>query len=198
MALHRPRVVIFNGPPRSGKDTAASAVWRAFENTAWLRMSAPIKRAIQAMFNFSAEEMAQLEATKGATRDADAATPMLLDRKWPGTQISFSEGWAKPYFGEYVFGHLFVRQLKQTAAPLVVCSDGGFATEWSPVIKYVGQDNVLLIKLHREGTSFAGDSRGYITLGGIRTLSLTNSGEQRSFEEATVELVRQWLCLLDN
>lgn len=75
--------------------------------------------------------------------------------------IWISEDVIKPKFGKDYFGVRFNQKVKECDAP-VVCTDGGFPDE---IIALINAGNeVKLCRLHRDGFTFAGDSRNYIRI----------------------------------
>jgi hypothetical protein len=54
------------------------------------------------------------------------------------------------------------------------------------VVDRFGANNVLLVRLTRDGYTFAGDSRGYIELPGVRTVEM-NLGDNLSRLDECVE-----------
>lgn len=187
----QPKLILFNGPRHSGKDTAAIHCANEFK-AHHFKLSGPIKAAIKAMFDISDDCVAMLEGVK------TTAVPLLFDKSYVDCQISFSEDWVKPLFGQYAFGYLAARHvlnnmLKNPDQELYVCSDSGFAREAEPLIDVFKPENVLLVKIFREGKTFAGDSRSYIDLDGITTISITNDKDQSSYEQKIEELVISWL-----
>lgn len=44
----------------------------------------------------------------------------------------------------------------------MVFSDSGFQSEMEPLIEQFGIDNVVLVRLNRDGYDFSGDSRSYL------------------------------------
>jgi hypothetical protein len=186
-----PKLILFNGPRKSGKDTASLYCEDAFK-AHHFKMSGPIKAAIKAMFNFHDQEVEYLESIKVES------TFLLFNRSYVEAQISFSETWAKQLFGKYVFGDLAARHLRDAmrenpAQQLYVCSDSGFETEALPVIDLFGRQNTLLVKIHRKGKTFTGDSRSYIELEGVQTLTLLNNGTTEQYHEAVHQLVQNWI-----
>lgn len=88
------------------------------------------------------------------------------DQLWPligmtprELQIKVSEEWIKPTFDRSYFGHKAVTALFASSYTHVVFSDGGFVEEVS-ALRSVGR--VLLVRLHRDGFAFTGDSRSYL------------------------------------
>ena len=56
--------------------------------------------------------------------------------------------------------------------------------EVPPLIEKLGQENVLLIRIHREGFTFEGDSREYVPDGVVyNTIDLYNVDEEEFYEE---------------
>jgi hypothetical protein len=163
------KLILLNGAPRSGKDTGADYLVQAYDAVAF-KFSGPIKAAIKAAFDLSDEQVAYLESVKGEPDD------LLFGHSYRNVQISFSENWMKVVFGDKVFGHLAARKTSNLRAPLLVCSDSGFASEAAPVLDTVGRDNTLLVKVHRPGKTFAGDSRSFIELDGVKTVDIHNDG----------------------
>ena len=183
------KMILFNGPRHSGKDTAADYVWSEYLNTMRFKLSGPIKAAIAAMFELTPTQIHYLEAIKTEPTD------LLFGRSYVDTQIHFSEMWAKEFFGVRVFGNLAARKVSQSASSLFVCSDSGFDYETLPLLKHIGTSNTLLLKLRRTGKSFDGDSRNYIDLPGVTTIWLDNDGSVVDFHNNIKTVIDAWLDL---
>jgi hypothetical protein len=184
------KLILFNGPRHSGKDTAADHVWSVFPDTMRFKMSRPLKDGIKAFFNLTDAQVAYLESKKTEPDE------LLFGNSYVDVQISMSEYWAKDKFGMRVFGKLALREIQASPSKLFVCSDSGFDYEAAPLLRYFGVPNVLLVRLHRPGKTFEGDSRSYIDLPDIRsTIDITNSGSTTYFREQIEETVKIWLSL---
>lgn len=186
-----PKLILWNGPRHSGKDTAALRCVQAL-GAYHFKMSGPIKAAIRAAFELHDEEVDYLESIK--TTD----TSLLYGHSYVDTQISFSEEWAKPFFGTKVFGLLAARHVRNAmkrdpGQTLYVCSDSGFDHEAEPLIELFKPENVLLVRIYRDGKTFKGDSRSYIELPGVTTISLTNNGAVEQYHEAVDFVASTWL-----
>jgi hypothetical protein len=79
--------------------------------------------------------------------------------------IYISEVICKPRFGDNYFG--VARAKAIVDGETAVDSSTGFVSELPPLIERLGQENILLIRVHREGATFEGDSRNYIPDGVI-------------------------------
>jgi hypothetical protein len=152
-------------------------------------MSRPLKDGIKAFFNLTDAQVAYLESKKTEPDE------LLFQNSYVDVQISMSEYWAKDKFGMRVFGKLALREIQKSPSKIFVCSDSGFDYEAAPLLPYFGISNVLLVRLHREGKTFAGDSRGYIELPGVRTLEMSNDSSTTHFCEQVKEIVSIWLSL---
>ena len=55
-------------------------------------------------------------------------------------------------------------------------TDSGFVPEAVPIVKMFDAENCTLIRVHRKGCDFSGDSRSYIDLG-VKTIDVENPGD---------------------
>jgi len=179
-------LILFNGPPGSGKDECARHMYKR-TTVHWFRYSQPIKDGIRAMFALTEAEYADAEKKK------DEPSKMFFGKTFREVQISFSEQWAKVFFSNQIFGHLALRRVKKSISTVFVCSDSGFATEVEPFFQHFHKDDVLLIKLHRPGKSFSADSRNYIDLPGVMTIKLNNDASLNTLFENVDMIVTPWL-----
>lgn len=164
-------VVFLNGPPGCGKDLVASHLvqYLAFER---MKFAAPIKRMAAGLLNISLESLERLKETEFAalckeTRIQDGA--FGTERYEYGEKdtlrrflIRLSEEFLKPTYGDTFFGRVAVREFKRSSYSLIVFTDSGFVTEADTVIREVGRENTILIRLHRDGATFDNDSRSYL------------------------------------
>ena len=185
-----PKLILFNGPRHSGKDTASLYCEHTL-GAHHFKMSGPIKAAAKAFFSLSDDEVDYLEQIK--------TTPsfLLFGVSYVDLQISMSEDWAKKKFDQYIFGKLAARSVSAhiKSSPnqeLYVCSDSGFESEAWPVIDIFGKENTLLVKIHRNGKDFSGDSRSYIELDGIQTIDLINNKDVGSYYDSIKSLIEDW------
>ena len=191
-----PRLVLFNGPRHSGKDTAALHVAEIL-NAYHFKFSAPIKAAIKIAFNLSSQDVDYLESIK------TQPTPILFGKSYVEAQISFSEEWAKPSFGQDVFGRWAVNAIRNVQAKayirkydLFVSSDSGFACEAWPVIENLfGVENTLLVRVYRQGKNFDGDSRSYIELPGVETVEIENNDSISDYHKRVIALAQRFCGL---
>lgn len=146
--------VILNGPPGCGKDTLSD------------RLSDYGFRQHQfkyPLYLLTAEQygVSHIELKKRATHR------ILKEEVWEETGktprkmlIDTSESIIKPKYGQSYFGDEAAARCSALKDDLVVFSDGGFKAEFAALLPVY--TTVLVCRLHREGYSFAKDSRSYV------------------------------------
>lgn len=201
----KPYVIFLNGPPGSGKDYAAEVLMHdSGLHIEAHKFAAPIKRSIAILCNTSVKAM-EHNKTKIMSPYGVTGRQMMID---------FSEKWMKPAYGKDIFGRLLAEHIgaimqmhdqdekagfkpDETGVPvgnpdLFVITDSGFDYEAEHVLKLFGNDNALLIRLHREGHTFEGDSRSYIELPEVHTIDVYNKGDH-NFSKDIIKYVKQWM-----
>jgi hypothetical protein len=190
------KIVFLNGPPRSGKDTAAKFIHREFMHAphyaTLLKFSKPLKESCQALYDVSDSELREFEQDKELPRDK------LLGQSWRQAQISMSEEYMKPVFGQDVFGRLLFRRFREAPSGMGIISDSGFEQEAVPLIQAYGVDNCLIVQLQREGCTFEGDSRSYWELPDVTRVEVNNMFDLEMFEQQIVRIVSKWLQTPEN
>ncbi len=205
----RPDKFIFlNGPPGVGKDTAYLELEKSFKQRTshpygvqLVRFSFPIKYAVLAylgVFSLDHPLAIELEANK------DKPHHLLRGKTYRQAQIGLSELHVKPFYGADQYGQwmvhhikqqqLFERSFKHSWPILFICPDSGFIHEAEPVIKYLGEDNCLLIKMHRDGKDYSNDSRSHLNLPGITTRNVYNDSTETDLRHILTEIVEGWLA----
>lgn len=158
------KIILFNGPPRSGKDTAALRVQKIFTSMSvearvdFDRFAMPLKSAFAGVVGADMDQYGNVEPYESTKGDIIPEFGCSY-RQW---QIDFSESYMKPKYGSDIFARLFVQRNRNTDAMAIVVPDSGFVEEAKPVADAFGLENTLLIRCHRPGYDFTGDSRSYI------------------------------------
>lgn len=207
------KIVVFNGPARSGKDCAAEYMCDITDNGYHKAFKDELFKICANTLGISVEDY---------QTDYDRQTP---DKVWwmkdlvsistsasmvsPREQnvfsqreflIHMSENVIKPSFGKDAFGKAFVNSLPEEG--IVFVSDSGFKEELQPVIDHVGTENVLVLRLTREGYSFDGDSRDYLTPemfdDKVKFYQIDNNGTEQEFLDNVEEYVNMWLAYAED
>lgn len=173
------KVILFNAPPRAGKDTAADLLTKylnGFDGVNAFRYSfaRPLKEATHALYGID------------APWDAFEFTKDMPQEKFFGLSpreayIKVSEEMVKPVLGAEHWGNVFLSQVKKYGGfkgeSVVVVSDCGFITEVLQIKKEIQAHNMFLVYMEREGTSFKNDSRSYVKDPSIPSYYLDNNGD---------------------
>lgn len=175
-------MVLLNGPPDCGKDTIALHLIPYF---AFAKMdpAAPLKRMAAGLLDMDVSAVERHKEAefnilcKETISDDFGSTPEYGPKDTlRRLLIRISEDFLKPIYGDTFLGRLAVRELQRSAYSLIILTSSGFATEASSIIRVVGKSNTLLIRLHRDGCTFDGDSRSYLKDIAGRELDVINGG----------------------
>lgn len=196
------KAILLNGPPRSGKDSAATTIYNSIPDTLdplHEKMSRPNKEAFAGIMKV---EMKEEFIVPYYEEHKEEIIPELgiSFRQW---QIDFSEKFMKPLYGEAIFGQLLLGRLdryKTTwnsygANTVAIISDCGFQIEVTTLLKSKLFSDVLLIRCHREGFTYEGDSRQYVYLKGQpgTEIDLLNVGTINQWNGCTAHCALKWL-----
>lgn len=185
------KVIFLNGPPRSGKDTVARFLERDLSRwTEHLKFSTPLKNAVHALFGLDCSSECFDEQKDDTLKEFMYQTPRQA-------YIDLSEKYVKPRYHKEFLGLVLLRELERLdsagEAEVVVISDSGFVEEARTVINKIEARNCLLVRLYRENYIFENDSRSYIKLPSIDTVSLMNDGNLLALEMTARTTISSWL-----
>ena len=147
-----PKIVILNGPPRSGKDTIADNL-REFYT---LKFAGTLKQMTHALYGMPDIPSDFFEEVK------DIPNKAFYDLTPRQAYINVSEQYIKPVHGLSFFGDRLVEKIRVMGLSHYVISDGGFYEEVIPLVKEFGADNTYLFHIKRPGFDFSEDSRTYL------------------------------------
>lgn len=151
------RTIILNGPPNSGKDVLGRRLANRFSfNRAEFKDELYTQSA--SYFKIHEDILIHLCTDRKTKEEPCELLHGLTPR---GALIYVSEEIIKPLEGKAYFGAKLADKLTGTT----VVTDGGFDAEVAPIIE--ASDYTLIVRIARDGCSFEGDSRGYISDGMI-------------------------------
>lgn len=218
--MNKPRIVLLNSPANVGKSKAMEYMKEKGLNLTYASCKEPLHKATMALFgvheerywgiyndrdlkekplpefliNLPFSDFTQLENVSGFL--GLSGFNELSIRK---AMIYTSEVIMKPRFGSDVFGRIRANSLEDGKV-YIDDSAAGFdangeirADEITPLIERVGQDNILLIRIHREGFDFSGDSRRYVGDGVCDTTVDINNVNELDFYEEVYHTVNTFL-----
>lgn len=149
--------VILNGPPGAGKDTIADLI---------VEKEGFVKHQMKAILyqhtaDYYSIPLFIFEAMATDRQFKDRPTVMLQRLTPRQALIQVSEKVYKPRYGLDYFGQAAAKACTDQNSRFTVFSDGGFDEEIEALQEVF--DVVLIVRLHREGYTFEGDSRSYLT-----------------------------------
>lgn len=172
-------VILLNGAPNSGKDVTAKLI-SEMTGLPHLEFKGRLFSIALAMSGLTQTEWDALY-----TRELkEVPTDKLFGLSPRQFLIKISEEVIKPNFGKQYFGDVLGKLAYGTGA---VVSDSGFNKEAEQVVDICGVDNVFVVRFTRDGCSFEGDSRNFLTTNKvIHYLDTENNG---TIEEFTEEII---------
>lgn len=195
--------VVLNGPPGCGKDTIANALVDPVNGHLWpMDLNTFVKHQFKdALYEHTAKHF-QVDLDKfihyASDRELkDSKSLAGLGGRTPRQAlIHVSEEIYKPREGVDYFGRVEANRVLEHKGRLggiinVIYPDGGFGSEILPVESEF--DAVLIIRLHRDGFNFEGDSRNYINLPNTETRQTVDEYLVDGKIEDAVWKVRNWI-----
>jgi hypothetical protein len=179
--------IVFNGPPRSGKDTAVKLL-TPYNNSIFSRVhilhekfSKPMKQAISGWLG------AEIDYIGNSPFDAEKdMTIKILNKSYRQAQIDLFDHMQDKYGPTILADFLWRRVItyntfrKTDDKPLLVfISDGGKTVETNKLTDFISPDNLLTFHIRRMGCNFRSDNREYTftTKGNHYTIENTNLEE---------------------
>lgn len=176
------KILLVNGPPRSGKDTMGGVLSRLARTKTKHVLDTKLAKALKEMAHDAFCEV------KGLSHDTfedckDVPQQRLGGRTWREVYIAFSEKLCKPLFGQDYWARLVLDEidLNEQDYPLdyVIITDCGFQVEVDSIVDWAGGrgHTVVLLRMSREGCDFSKDSRETVDLRGRGTrINVSNNG----------------------
>lgn len=149
------KLFILNGPAGVGKDTMADIMVETGVVKEKVSFKSPMFNVARGIL--STDEFDWFIENYNNRDEKEKHQEILGGKSIREFMIWISESVMKPVFGDDVFGKRLAQSLGDGC---YICADGGFASEIKPLID-TGVE-VTLIRLHRAGCTFDGDSRSYL------------------------------------
>ncbi len=167
-------IVIFNGPPGSGKDEAA-AFYK--ENFGFGNLSFKYQLFKETIKHFEVDEQWFMEGYDDRTTK-EKQEVALNDKSRREAMIYVSEDILKPKQGLDYFGRTVAEEIEDGNHYAI--ADGGFVEELQPLVERVGAENIVIVQLTREGHDYSTDSRRYFNGRLLKTFTINESTEIES------------------
>ena len=147
-------VILFNGPPGSGKDIAADF----FKTKGFKHLSFKYQLFKETIKYFKVDDRWFMDGYNDR-KQKETPSALLGHMSRREAMIYVSEKIIKPKHGLDYFGNQVANEL--AVGTDYVISDGGFIDELVPVINRIGSDNFVLVQLTRDRCDYSSDSRRY-------------------------------------
>lgn len=187
-----PKIFLLNGPPGAGKDTAAIYLAGLFKGTV-MKFATPLKDGCTAIYCNNNRAIFDEFDTYERKGIPDARFIGISCRQ---AQIDMSEKYMKPVYGQDVFGKILANKIDVDQEGFIFVSDSGFAPEAQVLVEKFGKENVILIKIEREGHTYEahGDSRSYIELDEVDTHIIVNEEDNMmDFYKELTKIVKTYV-----
>lgn len=174
------KLIIFNGPPSSGKDEACKYIVKTSNrNVKHIMFKQKLVQLTQFIFGVTNEwwEPRYTEEGKNVKREE------LNGFSQREALIFVSETVIKPTLGNDYFGKATVKDIVTFLSEVdaSVVSDCGFIEEIDVINNEpsIDKEDVLIVRCHRDGYDFSGDSRSYVDAEsyGFDVVDLWNDGD---------------------
>jgi hypothetical protein len=149
-------LIIFNGPPGSGKDEACQFLAFLY---GFKHMSFKDKLFEETIKFFGVSREWFFQGYEGRSKK-ETPEELLNGLSRREALIFVSEDIIKPRYGSDYFGKVAAENIDSVSD--YCFSDGGFIDEITPIINRIGKNNMCIVQLYRQGCCFKNDSRNYI------------------------------------
>lgn len=203
-AVTKRRILFVNGPPRSGKDTVGELIKEFHPGTVYVTKFAKLLKerthALYGLVDITDNTPLPHDFFEAEKDSAHSGFMGLSPRQ---AYINVAEQLFRPVHGREIFGKLLLEdiELHGADADLVVVTDSGFEDEIYPVAdkffdvseesEWPRSDSVMLLRMHRAGTTFEGDSRSYVVPKDRRIAhwAVSNNGTKLELAENLAQVV---------
>ncbi len=197
--LNKPIVIMFNGPPRSGKDSACEIIMEHFPEVHYAYFKEVLYRECAKIlgldFNFWASvcQNGDLKDKPMLTMAAGETGAVMTPRD---ILIYLAEKVLKPKYGkdfiargtaETIAKLIQLQREQSNEAAVVVVPDLGFDYEIDTVRKMLPDAHVISVAVHRPGFTFEGDSRNYVK---TPNFGLHNTGSCEDLKHQVLRLLK--------
>ena len=177
------KLIILNGPKRSGKDTAAQAIQDYFggpDQIEHVKLSQPLKDIVS-----------QVTGTDFSDDYKDSPDHGFRSKSYRKLQIEVYNRLSE-VFGPDWLGLCLLNHLEDTDAQCVVCSDGGRDDDIK-ALEHLGPSDLLIIQIIRPEHDFTNDIRHYISTKGATVRTIVNN-DRDEYINNVIDLAGQFFA----
>lgn len=181
-------IILLNGPPRSGKDTAVGIIKKLLLHSSYeYKLSKPLKQGMQILYDLHPKVYLELSEDHKDTPSAS-----LYGQTAREAQIALFKCLSKGC-GEDVLAKMAIKFIdSKVTEEYVLISDSGRTIETQTLLEHFGYDKVGLIQLWRPGCNFEGDIREYVCINCRHHTKVNNEFELDIFEAQIKKVLKEW------
>ncbi|NTF17521.1 hypothetical protein G6L37_03860 [Agrobacterium rubi] len=178
-------VIVLNGPPRAGKDTAIEILQDVFSEGDVFQFFRPIKEMLHAELGLDVRHD-HFEALK------DQPLPEFKGMTPRRAYIDKGER-LQAEFGHSVLLDIYFQSISSSTAPVLIttCGNDGEACEIASIF---GNENVLVVRIHKDGCDFSQDSRSWVSSTHLNLRDVRNiHGRPRDYQSEVAAVASIWV-----
>lgn len=154
------KVLLMNGPPRSGKDTICNYVMAKRPNATHLKFAKHLKGETHKYFGVDRPwDFYEGDIKDQPLSEFNGMTPRQA-------YIHYSEDIIKPKYGKDYWAKLLVDEIEESQSEFFVVSDLGFPEEWEILVSRFEEMKIGIVRVFRGTCDYSADSRGYVNVRG--------------------------------
>lgn len=186
MFEQRKIAIAFNGPPRAGKDTATLVALDIFDDIAVYQFTRPVKELTHKEWGLDVA-FDHYETLK------DTPLPEFGGMSPRQAYIAKSDA-LKREKGPDVVADLFVEAIVGCNSGIMVNPDCGGDMEAHKIAGVYGYENLLVVRIHKDGHDFSQDCRTWVTDPLFQTHDIKNvQGERREFQSEIAAVIKSFV-----
>lgn len=176
------KLIMFNGPPRSGKDTSFQICKELLKgkSIAHVKFTTVVKEEAHRRLGLNVDPE-HFEPQKD--------TPLLeFGGHTPRDYYKLTSETMKRERGPHIVAEILRAEVAEIDADIIINTDVGYDFEAEALQQEIGSENTILIRLHRKGKSFQGDCREWAHLEGSECYDVVNN-DREAFKKVLAEIV---------
>lgn len=179
------KVIVLNGPPRAGKDTAIASLQTVFKDAEVFQFFRPIKELLHRSLGLDVSYDHYEELKDVVLPEFGGLTPRRA-------YIEEGDRLQREY-GDHILTEIYFDALAGCKAPILITTCG-MDSEGVTLAQMFGVDNTLFLRIHMEGKSFENDSRSWVHSDHLNIQDVHNVvGRVDDYQAKVAELARAFM-----
>jgi len=194
-------IIFINGPPESGKDALGDYLNKK-ESFIRYKFASPLVSMAQVLSDYA--KTGEFDTSR-EWKNSNVIGTNKTNRE---LMIALSENAIKPLLGKDYLGISAARSIHEELSFLnqlpiatngfsYVVTDAGFLEEVEACIDCLPDFKATIWRLHRDGCTFEGDSRSYVTIDNpkVKNFDIYNNGSLQDLFSTADKILKRWRSL---